>query len=562
MTSKPPPWRLRLPRTYLAGVIVAATMQAVSLLGFLMLMRRAIDLMNSPTFLAPSILPLAAWLVVATSINTAGRYWEFRLSENMGYELVRRLRMEMYAHLQRMTPRQLQGRARGGLLLRFTGDLSMMRTWVSRGIGRGLSSSFVLLGGLVAIWIASPRQSIMIVGVLLIGSGATIRLGPRLQRVTRWVRRKRSLVVSNIDEQVHSMAVVQVFGRSSGEYQRLSRQNDSLTASLFQTSSIRGQILGVGSATAWMAIVGVLVIGAFEVTSGRATVGTVATALLAARHLAGPMRRLVLSYDYRQRARVSEQKIREFLSSSSRPVQQPSTPRLRIGAGSVQIENLHVKGALHGISAVIPGGKMVALMGPIGAGKSTLLAVIAGLEDPDAGSVAIDGQSDCTPDSRFQKVGMVSPDLPLMRGSIARNIMYRSRREDAREVDRVVRMCQIEELVDRRSNGAETRLYEGGRNLSVGERQRLCLARAMVGNPPILLLDEPTSGLDASSRSVIHDIILRYRGTVIMVTHDQDEASLADEIWEIREGRLVGIISGDAFRDMRWMASQGKALTR
>lgn len=548
---------LRLPRLYLTGVIVLAAFQAASLVAFLLLLRAVIDALGSadpdPILIRWSVVAL----IGAVLINVLSRSGEFWLSENMGYEQIRRLRMAMYSHLQGMSPRQIQGRARGGLLLRFTGDLSMLRTWVSRGIGRGLASLIILAAGLATIATLNRRIALVMAAILIAGAAVTVELGPRLRRVTKWVRRKRSLLTSNVDEQVHSLAVVQVFGRSKGEYNRLSRQNDSLIRSLFRTSRLRAWMLGAATAAGWLAVVAVVWVGSLEVIAGRTTVGVVVTAILAARHLAGPVRRLGLSYDYWQRAAVSRGKILDFMGSSSRSLDESGLSRLTVSRGDIELRNVTVDGALTDLSLTVPGGRMIAIMGVTGAGKSTLLSVISGLENPDSGEVLIDGQSLSTHtlSSRFRRVGMVSPDLPLMRGTVARNLTYRHPSATPEEIERIIRTCHLDTLLARFPDGLQTWLYEGGRNISVGERQRIALGRALMGNPPLLLLDEPTSGLDPVTKEVFRTVLSHHHGTVLMVTHDPDEAGMADEVWYMHEGRFVDDLPRSDGQVQSWLSA-------
>jgi ATP-binding cassette subfamily B protein len=379
-------------------------------------------------------------------------------------------------------------------------------------------------------------------------------LGPRLQRVTRAVRRKRSLLTSNVDEQIHSLAVVQVFGRSGGEYDRLSRQNDALSESLAETARIRARMLTVSSATSWLVIIGVLWVGALEIAAGNASVGVVATAMIAARQLTGPVRRLGLSYDYWQRAQVSRKKLVDFLASSSRDLDDLELQELRVGRAAIEIRNLSVKGALSEVTGHIPGGQMLAVVGPNGAGKSTLLGVVAGLIDPDSGEVLIDGHptSERTLRSRFRRVGMVSADLSLMAGTVRRNLTYRCPDASDEEVSRVVAACQLDDVIGEFPGGLDEWLTTGARNLSLGERQRLSLARALMGNPPILLLDEPTANLDQVAAEVLRTAIARHKGTVIVATHDEDEAAIADHVWVLEDGRIAEQLTGEEYRDRLW----------
>jgi len=555
---------LRLPGRDIAKVVAIAIVQATTLVAFLWLLRTILDDLSKGQVDMTAVSKWIAALLVVTLINAALRGVEFNMTEKMGYALVRRLRMRLYTHLEGMSPRQLQHRSRGSLLMRFTGDLSILRTWVSRGMARGLVSAIVLVAGLGIVAYFDVRLAVTIGAVLAFGSAALAEIGPRLNRVTRRVRRRRSLLTSNIDEQLHALAVVQVSGRSSGEYERLGRQNDAVTRSLYETASTRGLMLGISAGTGWLAIVAVLFVGALEVANGNASIGIVATAVIACRQLTGPVRRLGLSYDYWQRARVSRAKILDFLSSSTRALDAPELERLRVRRGRIELRDVTVPGSLAHVTQTAEGGDVVAIMGPAGAGKSSLLGTVAGLLDAESGEIVVDDQlvGDVTLRSRFRNVGMVAPDLPLMRGTVRRNLTYRQPTASEDEIRRVLLACHLDGLVDELPQGLDTWLTEGARNLSAGERQRLALGRALMGDPPILLLDEPTSNLDEASKEVFRRVIAHHHGTVLMVTHDPVEAAIADQVWTMIDGRIVEAIRGDEFRDRLWAAKRDETPER
>jgi ABC-type multidrug transport system fused ATPase/permease subunit len=540
----------------IAAIVLLAVGQAVTLVTTLLLLRRLVDALASGDMGQQSIFGMLWALLAVVLANSALRGYESAYSEIVGYELVRRLRMVMHQHLQGMSPRQVQGRSRGALILRFTGDLSMLRTWISRGLARAIVSSIVLAAGIGVLAYLNMRLAVTILAVMAFGAAVLVLFGPKLAKQTRAVRRKRSLVSSNITEQIHTLAVVQVSGRSGGERDRLARQNDSLTKSLVDTALTRGAMQGVSSATAWLAIAAVLAIGTLEVMAGNASVGIVATAMLAVRQLGGPIRRLGLAYDYWQRAGVSRRKLVDFLESSSRPLEDPDMPGITVGKGAVSLEGVSVDGSLHGINAQSAGNSIVALIGPNGAGKSTLLGVIAGIVDPSSGRLTIDGHpaAERTLASRYRRIGMVGPDLPLMTGTVRRNLTYRRPTATAEEIERVVALCRLDDIVDQLPGGMSFWVVEGGRNLSVGQRQRVALGRALLANPAILLLDEPTVNLDAESTDVMHSVILHHRGAVFIATHDEREAALADEVWVMESGRIIETLSGDEYRDRVWRA--------
>jgi ABC-type multidrug transport system fused ATPase/permease subunit len=185
----------------------------------------------------------------------------------------------------------------------------------------------------------------------------------------------------------------------------------------------------------------------------------------------------------------------------------------------------------------------VALVGPHGAGKSTLLALAARLLDPHAGKILFDGQDLAVHslESVRRTVGMVSPDMPLLRGTIDKNIRYRWRDAPEAEVARVVALCGVDEILAELPEGARTHVTEGAGNLSVGQRQRLALARALLGNPAVLLLDEADANLDPHASAVLDRVLAEYSGTVLCVTHRPDRLAQADIIWYLEGGRLVEV---------------------
>lgn len=120
----------------------------------------------------------------------------------------------------------------------------------------------------------------------------------------------------------------------------------------------------------------------------------------------------------------------------------------------------------------------------------------------------------------------------------------------------MVDVTGLEQVLTELPEGLRTWVTEGGRNLSAGQRQRIALCRALVGNPSVLLLDEPTSNLDLAGKSAVRDVISRHAGTVLLVTHDPAELILADQVWVLDAGRVTEVMSGDEYRDLAWLADQ------
>ncbi|MEO5316822.1 ABC transporter ATP-binding protein [Pseudarthrobacter sp. CC12] len=553
----------RVPGKVYAKAIAIGLGQVATLVAYILLLRLIVD------GLAPATVGAAADLQWRWALIQAGllgvvallhgwlRAAGFNVAETAGYEAVRVLRMTMYGHLQGMTPRQFQHRARGGLLLRFLGDLSMTRLWISRGVLSGIIAAIVMVGALAVLFFFSVWMSLAIVVTVAVGAAASFLAGQRMRQATRVMRRRRSLVMSNIDEQLNAQPVVQVFGRSAGEYSRLSHQNDELTRALVRVARLRGYLRGVSTAFALLALGAVLTVGLFEVRRGTATIGTVVGFVVVTRQLSGPVRTLGLAHDYWHRAQVSVGKIKEYLRSSTRDLDSGGHAPLRVRKGSINFMSVSVQGALSEVDLQVAPGDVVAITGEGGSGKSTLLGLVSRTVDPDGGCVIIDGQmlSKTALRSASRWIGAAGPELPLMRGSLWRNITYASPRASEEEVERVLSATGLDEMLPDLPYGLQTWVTEGGLNLSYSQRQRIALARALVGNPPILLLDEPTLGLDQKAKADFAAILARYDGTVLIATQDPREIAMANTVVVLKGGAVAEVMSGEEYRDRAWLES-------
>jgi len=136
---------------------------------------------------------------------------------------------------------------------------------------------------------------------------------------------------------------------------------------------------------------------------------------------------------------------------------------------------------------------------------------------------------------------MGSADLPLMQGSISHNIRYRKPGISKDDFEKIQESCGLNRMLTELPDGLQTRVLEGGRNLSMGQRQKIAMARAIIGNPLILLLDEIDANLDSEAGKALDRVLDQFKGTVIMVSHQPERISKADVVWEMENGRLVGV---------------------
>lgn len=529
--------------------------QAVLAIGTAWLVREIFD--GFLTAQQPTLDMRAAWLVAGLICTAACIGWLRMIervdAERMGQHYAAEVRILLYDCLSSLTPRTLQQRSRGGVSLRFVGDMTSLRRWISMGLSRMTVAGVSTVSALLLLGMINWQLTLMVTASLVMGAGLTYRFGKRMRAAAKESRRRLANLAANVNEKVTSIAVVQVFGQVDRERARIIRQGNYVQDSMVARARIAGQVLGITEFSAAMTSATALLAGIFAVTAGTASVGAVVAAITVVGILLPPLRDLGRVQEYWHGACIARERIKEFLDSPSLVVQTANAPGLTVESGSLRFDSVSVAGGLNKLSGTVDAGKVVALVGPNGAGKSTLLLLAARLIDPHEGKVFLDGQDLAAHslNSVRQAVGMVGPDLPLLRGTIEKNLRYRWRNAPNEEVARVCALCGVDAMLMQFPQGMKTRVAEGGLNLSVGQRQRIALARALLGNPALLLLDEVDANLDSQAAKVIERILATYQGTVLMVTHHVDHLVAADEIWYLEEGRLLeagtpaDLLSGD-----------------
>lgn len=530
--------RILLLRLVLNGLFQAAVTVTTALL-----VKLTFDTFITAQAAAPQHLLgwIAAGFLTAAACGAWLRLTERSDAEKLGQDYIHRLRLTLYRHMSQVPPRTLQKRSRGGMMLRFVGDLGAIRQWISLGLARLLVAGITIGATLLALTALNSLLALMVGSILVLGALCALALGRPMQAAVREARRRRAYLAGNISEKINAMAVVQVCGQTRREHKRLERQSQRLKEAMVSRARVIGKLRAVTEGTTALATAAALLLGALVVGSGQATPGMVVAVMSIVGLLMPPMRDLGRVHEYWQGAQVARQKIHEFLSMPASAHADNRTRRLKHSNGLLEFRSVSAQGSLQRFSAVAQPGRVIAVVGPNGAGKSTLLALAACLMEPDKGRVLLNGKavSRLSPGSLRRAVGMVSADLPLLRGTIERNLTYRCPKASATEIARAKALCGLDTLLAELPDGAQTRLSDGALNLSLGQRQRIALARAILGNPGLLLLDEADVNLDPAARRIFQQVISGYEGTVLMVTHHLDRVRLADEIWHLRDGRLV-----------------------
>ncbi len=529
----------------MARLVVNGLAQAGVMIATAWLVKLIFDDFITPAAAAPAISTMLAWygagLAAAAVAIALLRMVEHVDAERMGQEYTHEVRSGLFDHMSQLSPRTLQRRSRGGVMLRFIGDLTALKQWVSLGVARLTVAAVTSIATLAILASINAMLALVVGAALAVGAVVAYGMGGWLQRAVREARRRRVYLAANVSEKIAALAVVQAFGQTRRERRHLRRQSERLMAAMVGRARAVGAFRGMVEAIAAAASGGALMVGALLVAAADATPGTVVAAMSIVGLLLPALRDLGRVQEYWHGAVVSREKINDFLAMPAMGNLAQEARPLAPGLGALAFDDVSVAGSLSHFSASAAAGQVVALVGPNGAGKSTLLALAARLLDPDEGTVRLDGQAIAavTLESLRRAVGVMTPDLPLLRGTIERNLHYRWPDAPAEALARAATLCGIDEMLATLPQGAQTRLSEEGGNLSLGQRQRLGLARAILGEPRLLLLDEVDANLDPGAAVVLRRILTDYPGTVLLVTHRLDWVRLADLVWHVEKGVLV-----------------------
>ncbi len=463
-------------------------------------------------------------------------------AEKVGQNYIHRIRMILFRHMSRLGLRTLQQRSRGGVFLRFIGDLNALKRWISLGLVRMLVAGISTFVSLTALGFMNWRLALAAGIVLGAGTVYCLSLGKPLRDTARESRKRRAYLATNISEKISNMAVVQVFGQTHRETTRVRRQSGKLVTAQIKRAEKIGLIRGATLTITALAGAAVLLTGAYEIGLGRTTPGTVVAAMTIVGMLTPALRDLSRIFEFWQDSRISVEKIEEFINIPRQRASKISLPDLKPGQGYIELKGLKLEGLLHDISATAKSGSKIMVKGGNGTGKSTLFFMISGLIEPDDGKILLDGQDifKHNQESVRQAISMVSPDLPLLRGTLKKNLLYRCPKASPEEMEQVWELCGIQEIIKTLPQGIDTRISEEGNNLSFGQRQKISLARAILGKPQVILLDEADVHLDDEASSIFTKIINEFKGTILWVTHNNNLPAFGDgEAWLIENGTLV-----------------------
>jgi ABC-type multidrug transport system fused ATPase/permease subunit len=458
------------------------------------------------------------------------------------------LRIRLFDHLQRLSLGFYERNRTGAIISRITNDVEALDQLVTDGVASLVQNTLVLVGTAVVLFFLDWRLALATLVALPLMAGATVWFRSRSNRAYRHVRERLGLVTATLAEDISGMRVVQSFTREPVSQATFRGVNDRYRAANYETVVLNGIYFPIVDVLSSVAVAIVLGFGGALVVGGSITIGTLLAFTLYLANFFDPVQQLSQLYNTFLSATAALDRIIDVLDEEPEIVDAPHALDLPRIDGHVLFDHVRfgygdLADVLHDFDLDVPAGTTVALVGHTGAGKSTIAKLLARFYDTRAGAITIDGHDvrDVTQESLRRQLGIVPQEGFLFAGTVADNIAF-SRPDAARaEIEEAAAMVGADEFVFDLPGGYDTELGERGFRLSLGQRQLVAFARALLADPRILILDEATSSVDIGTERRIERGMRRLLAgrTAFVIAHRLSTIRSADVIVVLDHGRIV-----------------------
>jgi ATP-binding cassette subfamily B protein/subfamily B ATP-binding cassette protein MsbA len=494
--------------------------------------------------------------LLVTGIQWFALFARINIMLRVGQSVIYDMRTRLFEHLQRLSFSFYNRFSVGRIIVRVINDVSVLQdflTWAMLAIARDL---FTLIGIIVVMLAMNLRLSLVTFTVLPIMVLITILFKKTARENYRKVRAAISWVNSVLAENINGVRVVQAFSRQAVNYTHF---KDEVNKNNLDTN-LRAARIAAGfpasidflGSLAMMLLIwlgGIAVLGQENSFIGSITPGVLVAFALYIERFFEPIRDLSQRYDSFQSTMAGGERIFALLDTPVEVQDAPEATAIPLIRGEVLFDHVSFHYSddptpvLKDIHLHVQPGETVALVGETGAGKSTLVKLISRFHDPTEGAVLIDGHDlrKVIQDSLRSQMGIVLQDPFLFNGTVRENIRFGRLEATHEEIESAARAVGAHDFILRMKNGYDTSVEEGGVVLSVGQRQLISFARALLANPRILILDEATSSVDTQTERIIQQALatLLEGRTAFVIAHRLSTVVSADRIVVIQDGRIV-----------------------
>ncbi len=492
------------------------------------------------------------WVGVFLAITVVG--WAATAAQSyltswVGERMLADLRTAIFTHVQRLDLGFFERTPAGVVISRLTNDIDAMNSMVTDGPTTLLQNTLVLIGSAVVLLVLDWRLALATLTVFPAMAVGTVIFRRYSARAYRHTRERMGEVTASLQEDISGVRVVQAFRRERANFERFRKVNDGYRAANVQTvnySSVYFPFVSLLSAVATAVVLGY---GGLLVFHGQLSPGALFAFLALLSNFFDPVQQLSQFYQTLLGAMAALDKVVEVLETEPAMSDSPTAEPLPPIAGKVEFDGVRFSYAaggsevLHSVSFTAEPGQTIALVGHTGAGKSTIVKLLARFYDPTAGRVLIDGRDlrEVTAHSLRSQLGIVPQEGFLFSGSVRSNIAFGRPDAAFEDVVAAAQAVGADEFIRALPDGYDTQIQERGARLSIGQRQLVAFARALLADPRILILDEATSSVDIPTEARIEEALqtLLAGRTALVVAHRLSTIRGADVIVVLEHGEVI-----------------------
>jgi ATP-binding cassette, subfamily B, multidrug efflux pump len=532
-----------LPLSFMTVIISAAIRLLIPILIGVYTLDRAI-IEKDTTLLIQLVSIIAGLYILSYIVNALRIRWMNQLGQNVIYDL----RKHLFTHVQSLSHRFFDQRSAGSILVRIMNDINSLQELFTNGVINLLTDFLLLTATIFILFSINAKLTIAIMVILPIMFFISTNLRKKIRLSWQQVRLIQSKINSHLNESIQGIRVTQTFTQESENnqfFKEMNKDNFETWQQAVRKNAMFGPYVEITNAIGTAILIWY---GAVLVMNGECTIGEFVSFAFYLGMFWEPISRLGQLYNQLLIGMASSERIFEFLDERPMVAEAPKPLLLPSIQGNIDFEDVEFsynseRKALNGVSFSIKAGETAALVGHTGSGKTTIANLVSRFYDATAGVVKIDGHhiQDLSIANLRSQISVVLQDTFIFSGTIMENIRFGNPRASDEEVMAAAQAVGADTFITKLSNGYQTEVEERGNVLSVGERQLLSFARALLAYPKILILDEATASIDTETEVKIQNALrtLLKGRTAIMIAHRLSTIREADKIIVLDHGKIL-----------------------
>lgn len=470
------------------------------------------------------------------------------IMSGISMKITYRFRKDISEKINRMPLKYFDRTSQGEIISRVTNDIDTVSQTLNQSLSQIITSVVMVLGVLVMMLTISWIMTIVAIIIVPISTGIVMAIIRRSQSYFRQQQVYLGHINGHVEEMYGGHSVMKAFNGETRSILKFDSYNNVLYGSAWKSQFLSGMMMPVTLFIGNLGYVAVCVIGGWLAVNGRLAIGDILAFIMYVRSFMQPISQLANISNVLQQTAASAERVFEFLEEEEEAPESPAPVKPEPVYGSVEFKNVRFgynpeNIVIKNFSVKVEPGQKIAIVGPTGAGKTTMVKLLMRFYDVNSGEILVDSKNikDFTRKDLRSVFGMVLQDTWLYNDTVMENIRYGRRDASDEEVIESAKIAHIDHFIHTLPNGYKMVLNEEVSNISLGQKQLLTIARAILANPKILILDEATSSVDTRTEVLIQKVMddMMKKRTSFIIAHRLSTIRNADRILVMNEGDII-----------------------